>query len=118
MAKVLQKDNEVILQLTFFERLGAIHGSPRVPQNSILKIDFVDDLWSTQILRGVRAPGTALPYIVLLGTLRGRRFKDFVAIKGRGQGCVVTLSSGPFERWIFTLEQPQSELSGLVTASR
>lgn len=118
MAKVLQKDNEVILQLSFLERLGAIHGSPRVPQNSILKIDFVEDLWGTQILRGVRSPGTALPYIVLLGTLRGRGFKDFVAIKGRRPGCVVTLSSGPFERWLFTLEQPKSELAGLVSASR
>jgi hypothetical protein len=35
-------------------------------------------------------------------------------MKGRGEGVVLTLKSGPFERWIFTLKQPKEEISGLI----
>jgi hypothetical protein len=94
--------------------MGALHLSPRTSIDSIESIEFIDQLWGSSTLRGIRAPGTALPYVVLLGTLRGRNYRDFVAMKGRGEGVVITLKSGPFARWIFTVRQPKSEISGLI----
>ena len=114
MAKIVRVADEIVLQLSFWEKLGALHSSPRVSINSIEKIEFIDQLWGSLTLRGVRAPGTALPYVVLLGTLRGRNYRDFVAMKGRGEGVVLTLKSGPFERWIFTLKQPKEDISPLL----
>jgi hypothetical protein len=115
MATIVIEENEIQLKLSFWEKLGAFHDSPRAAKSAIRKIEFEDQLWGSRTLRGIRAPGTAIPYVVLLGTLRGRGYRDFVAMKGRGKGCIVTLSSGPFERWIFTLEQPESEFVGLVS---
>jgi hypothetical protein len=109
MAKVVRVGNELILQLSFWEKMGALHGSPRTSLSSIEKVEFIDQLWGSSTLRGIRAPGTALPYVVLLGTLRGRRYRDFVAMVGRGEGVVLTLKSGPFARWIFTLKEPKAE---------
>ncbi len=109
MAKIVRNGDEIILELSFFEKLGALHSSPRVSIDSIEKIEFIDQLWGSSTLRGLRAPGTALPYVVLLGTLRGRGYKDFVAMKGRGEGVVLSLKSGPFARWIFTLKQPKAD---------
>ena len=114
MASVIREGNELILKLSFWEKLGALNSSPRTSLDSIEKIEFIDQLWGSSTLRGVRAPGTAIPYVVLLGTLRGRGYKDFVAMAGRGEGVVITLKSGPFARWIFTLRQPKSEISALL----
>jgi hypothetical protein len=114
MAKILKIGNELTLELSFWEKMGALHLSPRTSIDSIESIEFIDQLWGSSTLRGVRAPGTALPYVVLLGTLRGRNYRDFVAMKGRGEGVVITLKSGPFARWIFTVRQPKSEISGLI----
>jgi hypothetical protein len=114
MATLVSNGSHLELKLSFWEKLGALHSSPQVPIDSIEKIEFIDQLWGSSTLRGVRSPGTALPYVVLLGTLRGRNYKDFVAMKGRGEGVVLTLKSGPFERWIFTLKQPKEEISGLI----
>jgi hypothetical protein len=114
MATLIREGNELVLKLSFWEKLGALHSSPRVPADVLENVEFVDELWRSEILRGVRAPGTAIPYVVLLGTLRGLKFKDFVAMKGRGEGAVLSLKSGPFSRWIFTLKQPKSEISGLT----
>jgi hypothetical protein len=114
MARILKIGNELVLELSFWEKMGALHLSPRTSIDSIESIEFIDQLWGSSTLRGVRAPGTALPYVVLLGTLRGRNYRDFVAMKGRGEGVVITLKSGPFARWIFTVRQPKSEISGLI----
>ena len=114
MAKVAKVGDELILELSFWEKMGALHLSPRTTIDSIESIEFIDQLWGSSTLRGIRAPGTALPYVVLLGTLRGRNYRDFVAMKGRGEGVVITLKSGPFARWIFTVRQPKSEISGLI----
>jgi hypothetical protein len=105
MASVIKEENELVLQLSFWEKLGALNSSPRTSLDSIEKIEYIDQLWGSSTLRGVRAPGTAIPYVVLLGTLRGRGYKDFVAMTGRGEGVIITLKSGPFARWIFTLKQ-------------
>jgi hypothetical protein len=114
MAKVVKVADELVLELSFWEKMGALHLSPRTSIDSIESIEFIDQLWGSSTLRGVRAPGTALPYVLLLGTLRGRNYRDFVAMKGRGEGVVITLKSGPFARWIFTVRQPKSEISGLI----
>jgi hypothetical protein len=114
MARILKIGNELVLELSFWEKMGALHLSPRTTIDSIESIEFIDQLWGSSTLRGIRAPGTALPYVVLLGTLRGRNYRDFVAMKGRGEGVVITLKSGPFARWIFTVRQPKSEISGLI----
>ena len=114
MARVIREGNELVLQLSFWEKMGALHSNPRTSLDSIEKIEFIDQLWGSSTLRGVRAPGTAIPYVVLLGTLRGLKFKDFVAMRGKGEGVVITLKNGPFARWIFTLEQPKSEISTLL----
>jgi hypothetical protein len=114
MAKLVKSGNELILELSIWEKLGALHDSPRVAAGSVEKIEFIDQLWGSSTLRGVRAPGTALPYLVLLGTLRGRGYRDFVAMSGRGEGVVLTLKSGPFARWIFTLRQPKADFRALI----
>jgi len=113
MAKLVKVGSELILELSIWEKLGALHDSPRVSVDSVEKVEFIDQLWGSSTLRGIRAPGTALPYVVLLGTLRGRGYRDFVAMSGRGEGVVLTLKSGPFARWIFTLKQPKSDLDSL-----
>jgi len=118
MAIVKVVGDELILELSFWERIGALHSSPRVAISAVTKIEFVEKLWSKEVLRGMRAPGTGFPNVVLLGSMRGREYRDFTAIKGRGAGVVITFSKGPFKRWIFTLKQPRSELEKLSQYSK
>ena len=46
MAKVKVMGDEVILELSFWERVGALHSSPRVSLNAVTKVEFIDNLWS------------------------------------------------------------------------
>ena len=113
MAIVKVVGDELVLELSFWERIGALRSSPRVAKSAVTNVEFIDNLWSSKVLRGMRAPGTAIPYKVLLGTMRGRKYRDFTAVKGKGVSVVISLNEGPFERWIFTLRQPKSEIEQL-----
>jgi hypothetical protein len=114
MAKLIRDGNDLVLSLSFWEKIGALHSSPRATIGSVTKIEFPEKLWRARVLRGIRAPGTGIPFVVLLGTMRGMRYRDFVAITGREKGVILTLNSGPFARWIFTLRQSRSEIEAIL----
>jgi len=104
MAILMFDGAEIRLKLSRWERLGALVSPPVARIDQVESIEFIDTLWSKDVLRGVRSPGTAIPYVVLIGVMRGSGFKDFCVIKRKKPGVIITFSSGPFERWIYTLE--------------
>ena len=114
MAKLIREGNDLVLSLSLWEKLGALHSSPRTGVESVEKVEFPEKLWSSKTLRGIRAPGTGIPFVVLLGTMRSRGYRDFVAINGREKGVILTLNSASFARWIFTLKQSRSEVEALL----
>jgi hypothetical protein len=100
MAKVITTDEKYMLVLSFWERIFSLHGNLEAPKSSLASITRVNKPWTRELLRGVRAPGTALPYLVLLGTMRYRGGKDFTAIYKRKPVDVYTFTTGEFNRWI------------------
>ena len=104
MAILVTDGKEIRLKMSLLERLGALVSPPTARLDQVQSIQFIDELWSKDVLRGVRAPGTGLPYVVLIGVMRGRGYKDFCVIKRRKPGVIITFTSGKYERWIYTLE--------------
>ena len=104
MAILMIDGEQISLKLSLSERLGALVSPPKAGLEQVESIQFVETLWSKEVLRGVRAPGTAVPYVVLIGVMRGSGFKDFCVIKRKKPGVIITFSSGPYQRWIYTLE--------------
>ena len=47
-----------------WERIGSLHADLYTPIDHIVSSDVVDDPWP--FLRGWRAPGTDIPYVILL----------------------------------------------------
>lgn len=106
MAKVVRDGDRVRLELSFMEKLGAFHWATiETSVDSITSISKVDRAWTRETIRGVRAPGTAFPYVIALGTMRHRRGKDFVAIYFRRPAWVIEIDGRPFKRWVLTSNQ-------------
>ena len=111
MAHLVIINGNVALTLSFWERLGAFHGSPTTQLSNIESIEVIDNPWSSQYLKGFRAPGTGIPFVIMLGTLRYKGGKDFCAIYKRKPNAIVILKSGPFKRWIFEVRNPAELVS-------
>ena len=113
MALLKLQDNKVKISLSNWEKIGALHRDPEMPFSEIESIEFVTDPWTSKIMRGVRAPGTGIPYVIMLGTLRNfRGWKAFCAVYKRKPAVVINFKSGSFNSWIVTSDG--SELRDLA----
>jgi hypothetical protein len=103
MAEVMQVDGELILQLSLREKIFALHGNPRANLSDLISTTESDTPWTKEVLRGVRAPGTGIPYVVLLGSMRFKGGKDFTAIYKRGPVRIYEFRAGEYKRWIVSI---------------
>ena len=101
MARFDIAGDELILRVSFFERLGGfVRGDARIPLTAVRRARAVDDPWAE--LRGIRSPGTGWPGRIALGTWRFGGGKDFVAVYKRRPAVVVDLIGVDFARLIVT----------------
>jgi hypothetical protein len=103
MAKVIEKDGILTLRLSRLEKIGALHGDISVASSQLILKTEVPNPWTKEHLRGVRAPGTAIPYVILLGTMRLKGGKDFCAIYKRTPAVIYEFADAPFKRWVVSI---------------
>jgi hypothetical protein len=115
---LLQQDGDVLhYHLKPIEKFGALNGSPRMPLSAIREVKLVENPWTTAVLRGLRAPGTGFPYLIMLGTMRHRRGKDFCVVYKRRPVLVLEFDSGPWSRWVIPAsESNQAVLEGVLAS--
>lgn len=104
MAILVIEGERLRLKLSLLERLGAFVSPPQARLDQVESVQFRENLWTTETLQGVRAPGTGIPLVVMIGVMRRLKTKDFCVIKRRKPGVIITFSSGPYQRWIYTLQ--------------
>ena len=105
MAQIILEEDEISLQLSKLEVIGAFHRSPRSSMSNLLEIRRVENPWSSSVMRGMRAPGTGIPYLIMLGTLRYRGGKDFAAIYGRNPAYLLRFKAEEFNSWLITYSE-------------
>lgn len=94
------QEGQLIYQLSILEKLGALHGSPTARIENLVSVSKEDKPWTTKVLRGIRAPGTGFPYVIMLGTMRHRKGKDFCVVYKRNPVLVLELENENFKRWV------------------
>jgi hypothetical protein len=104
MAHLVVDGEKVRLHLSVLEILGAFHRSPEVDLSEVESIEIEETPWVREVLKGVRAPGTGIPFLIMLGTMRYRGGRDFVAIYRRKPAAIINFRSGEFKRWIFEIK--------------
>ena len=103
MAKVIEQGDQLILKLSFVEKIFALHFKQlKVSKDKLISKKGYAKPWSTEVLKGGRAPGTGFPYQILLGTMRYRDGKDFTAIYKKRPVNVYQFEDYDFKRWIVT----------------
>ena len=102
MAQIYDQGENLILKLSLWEKLGSFHKDLKVSKDNLISKQVIENPWSRQVLKGMRAPGTGIPYFVLLGTMRYKDGKDFTAIYRRKPVTVYEFKDYEYKRWIVT----------------
>ena len=105
MAKVIEEGSDLVLKLSALEKLGAFHGDLRIAKSQLESTEEVENPWTLATLKGVRAPGTGIPFVIMLGTLRYPRGKDFAAVYKKRPVRIYNLKDAPYKRWIVTIKK-------------
>ncbi|MDN5794831.1 MAG: hypothetical protein L0H79_03655 [Intrasporangium sp.] len=111
MAALTIEDGEIVVRLGPLERVGALHGDVRVPISAVRSASVCRQPWME--LRGMRAPGTGLPGVIMLGTTRGSFGKDFCAVYGRRPAVLVELDGQQFERLLIRTDDPDHDVTAI-----
>jgi hypothetical protein len=97
MARLVVEGEELVVRLTWLERLLTRRREVRVPLTDVQDVTVEADWW--RALRGLRRTGRWLPDRFCVGVWRHPRGRDFVAIREHGPVVLVDLrSSAPFAR--------------------
>jgi hypothetical protein len=102
LAKVVETADQLQLQLSILEKFLSLHGDITIAKSALLSKKSVANPWRRSVIKGIRAPGAALPYLVLLGTMRYRGGKDFTAKYKKKSVEVFEFIKAPYKRWIIT----------------
>jgi len=102
MAKIIVGDAQLVLKLNWLEKIGALHGNLVVDKSKLVSKNSYAKPWSAEVLKGLRAPGTGIPNLILLGTMRYKGGKDFTAIYKKRAVNVYEFKDYSFKRWIVT----------------
>ena len=105
MAKIIEQNDKLILSLSKLEKLAALHGNLTAKKSDLISQNVVEKPWRSRLLKGFRAPGTAIPFYLLLGTMRYKGGKDFTIIYRNKPVEVFKFKSGPYKRWIITKDK-------------
>ena len=111
MADLLIDDECVTLVLSAGERVEAFHGDVKVPRSAVVGARRVPD--GLEEIHGIRAPGTALPGVVMVGTWRASGLVTFAACHGRRPAVVLDLAGQPYDRLVVTVDDPEDTLKRL-----
>jgi hypothetical protein len=100
--------DRITYKLTPIEKLGAFGNSPTANVTNLVTYFREENPWTVKTMRGIRAPGTGFPYIIMLGTLWHRRGRDFCVVYKRRPVLVLEFRNEKFKRWVIPAS-PESE---------
>ena len=116
MAKMIVDGPDLVVGLSWLEKLGAFRGNVRVPLSAVRSAEPEPDPWGA--LRGIRAPGTGIPGVIACGTRRYDGGRDFAAVLGGRPAVRVDLGQeSPFGRLVVSVNDPDSTVTTIRGAA-
>jgi len=97
--------DRITYKLTPIEKLGAFGNSPTANVTNLVTYFREENPWTVKTMRGIRAPGTGFPYVIMLGTLWHRRGRDFCVVYKRRPVLVLEFRNEKFKRWVIPMTE-------------
>jgi uncharacterized protein len=111
MATLRVTEHEIIVVLSIWEKLAALHGDVHVPRSALRGVEIVDDVVAA--VQGSRAPGRGRPRSRAIGTWRHRHGRDFVVARSPRGVCLV-LSGSPWSAVLVSHPDPEAVAAQLL----
>jgi hypothetical protein len=112
MAILSMHDDRLRLALTASEKLAGLHGDIEVPLSAVTSARV--ERAPLSAVRGVRAPGLAIPGRVKIGTWRGRGRRAFVVARRDVPAVRVTLAGTGHDELLVSTPEAEPIVAALT----
>ena len=93
MATLTVEGADLVVGLSWLERIGSVHGNVRIPLRAVRVAAPAPDPWGD--VRGIRLAGTGIPGVAAYGVRYSPGGgREFAAVHGRGPAVRVELDRG------------------------
>ncbi len=110
MNKITVSKNKVRIEITGWDKLWSFKGSLTIPKESISRVyryeGNIKPPWC-------RAPGTAIPKVIISGTYYGKGRKEFWNTHFRQSALVFDLKDAEYTRVVVDVADPEKVLSAV-----
>jgi len=116
VARLIVDGADLVVGLSWLEKLGAVHGNVRVPLRAVRSAVAEPDPW--QALRGVKLAGTGIPHVAVLGTRHFDGGRDFAAVVGRRPAVRVELGQeAPYAQLLVSVDDAEGTVAAIRGAT-
>lgn len=113
MATVRVDGSTMTVEMSGKEKLATWLGDLEVDRRLVTGATVSDDPFGE--LRGIRAPGVALPRTVAMGRWRSRSGTDFVLVRRGQRGVVIDLApEARYRRLVLGVDDPEAVVAQLA----
>ena len=109
--------NRLAYELSVMEKIGALASSPSAEVAHLISVTREENPWSTRVLRGIRAPGTGFPYVIMLGTMWHRKGRDFCVVHKKLPVLVLEFTNEKYKRWVIPATPENENLLAKIKLS-
>lgn len=116
MASITVTEDAIRIELTRFEKIMGLLRDQEIPLSAVTAASVEHE--PRRALRGLRIPGTAVPWRTWMGTWRGRGRKTMVRIRHGAPAVSIAAEGQTFTHYLVSVETPEaivaqiSEISG------
>jgi len=116
MATVTVDGPDLVVRLSWKERLGALHGNVRVPADCVQSATVELTPWNA--IRGRKFAGVGIPGRTALGVRYSREGKDFTAVYPERPAVRIDLDGkSPYSRLIVSVPDPENTAAAVCAAA-
>lgn len=116
MPKLFVDGSDLVVGLSWLEKLGAVHRNVRIPLRAVRSAVAEPNPWDA--VRGTKVAGTGIPGVAVLGTRYFDGGQDFDAIVGRGPAVRVELTDeAPYAQLLVSVSNAESTLAAIHGAT-
>src|SRR4051794_9509048 len=108
MADLVINEEFVTVTLSAVERVEAMHASITLPRSAVLRAWVAPD--GMDHVHGIRAPGTALRGVVMIGTWHSPAGTTFAVCHGHRPAVIIDLTGQPYDRLVVTVDHPHEAI--------
>jgi hypothetical protein len=107
MAKVEIEGSNLVVQLEGWDALWALKRRIEIPLSQVRDVHY-DSASPRRRPRGLRVPGTYLPGVIVAGTYRGMKSREFWSVRRPEKAIQIDLEGGKYDHLFLQVENPEA----------